>query len=542
MIFKKRDDSCHTVQDVVEKNVGMKSSEFLNSNHAYFIYHLQEAFETIRSYVAKNGMDAKINIIGDYDSDGIHATAILSLMFQELGCRNLFIRLPKRFSEGYGLSENIVDEITEGLVITVDNGIAAINAIQKAKNKNLPVVILDHHLAVTADEKQALPNADVIVDPAVEEHSDFHHYCGAHLALELSKLMLNRTVPHFVIMASIATVTDIMPLTEANRALVQDGLRLINQPTVYEPYAILKEKLGLRDVTVYDYGFRIGPIFNAAERMFDGGAETALHYLTDDMPTVKRAALADTLIHINDQRKKDVEQGLLQTEQVYDQQLPIVLYIPNLNEGIIGIIASDMSEKYNAPCILLTNAKDPGIIKGSGRSIPNIHLKHTLDQVSQYLIKYGGHAEAAGLAMKRDDFNQFKQAWTQSVNELNVQMGPKETLYYDIDINRDLQNDIGHIKEQIYALDQYAPFGVGNPKPTFYLKANINPANLHVMQGSHFKVNGRSMNLLAFNKWADYVAMGSPTLMECIGTIKESVYNNIVSYDFVINHMQPIKE
>lgn len=542
MIFKKRDDSCHTVQDVVEKNVGMKSSEFLNPTRSYFIYHLQEAFEIIRSYVTTNGMDAKINIIGDYDSDGIHATAILILMFQELGCRNLFIRLPKRFSEGYGLSENIVDEITEGLVITVDNGIAAINAIQKAKDKNLPVVILDHHLAVTADEKQVLPNADVIVDPAVEEHSDFHHYCGAHLALELSKLMLNRTVPHFVIMASIATVTDIMPLTEANRALVQEGLRLINQPTVYEPYAILKEKLGLRDVTVYDYGFRIGPIFNAAERMFDGGAETALHYLTDDMPTVKRAAVADTLIHINDQRKKDVEQGLLQTEQVYDQQLPIVLYIPNLNEGIIGIIASDMCDKYNAPCILLTDSTNPDILKGSGRSIPKVHLKHTLDQSSKWLVKYGGHAEAAGLSLKRADFDNFKRDWTKIVQDMHVSMGEKEVLYYDIDVNKDLMNDMGNIKEQLYALEQYAPFGVGNPKPTFYLKASINPDNLKTMKNVHFKVQGKNMNLLAFNQWEDYIAMGSPTLIECIGTIRESVFNNIVSYDFVINHMQKIKE
>ena len=280
-MFVKRRENINTVSDVVSANVGMPVETFCKEVRDPFIFGLKEAVDLTNRYLEKHPK-GPVTIVGDYDSDGINATAIMFWAFMRKGVAPK-LRLPHRFSEGYGLSAKIIDEIDSGLLITVDNGIAAASAVKKAKDKGLTVIVTDHHLPpVDSNGNLILPEADVIVDPHVyPEKSEFEDYCGAALAYRFARALLpDMKLKDLLVLASIATVTDVMPLIGANRTLVRDGLQLINKRHVVPGLNVLLQKLELDDhIDEGDYGFKIGPTFNASGRLYDNGAEKVLGVL-----------------------------------------------------------------------------------------------------------------------------------------------------------------------------------------------------------------------------------------------------------------------
>lgn len=277
MFVKK--DNCRTIEEVVRRNTGMETEQFLTDVRDPFLKNLKEAVEFVKNYISSHP-GCRVTIVGDYDSDGINATTIMYWCFMKMKITPV-LRLPRRMSEGYGLNEKIIDEIPSGLLITVDNGIAALAAVKKAKEKNLAVVVTDHHLPVQdKDGNMLLPEADVILDPHIDSESDFHDYCGAALAYRFARAMFGAKFPELIVLASIAAVSDVVPLIGANRTLVKDGLGYINKRRVVPGLAELLKKLELDDhITEGDYGFLLGPIFNASGRLFDSGAENVVKLL-----------------------------------------------------------------------------------------------------------------------------------------------------------------------------------------------------------------------------------------------------------------------
>ena len=541
MVFKKKNPRLNSISRVVEENVGIPSDIFLATEpQEPFIEGIAEAVKIILQFI-DNDPTRQITIVGDYDSDGINATAIMywSLMTLQRDLHvqlNIVTRLPRRLSEGYGLSEKISDEIPEGsLLITVDNGIAAKTAVEKAKNKGITVIITDHHLpSVTETGEYDLPGADVIVDPHVDNKSEFADYCGAALAYRLGKALVNKELKPLLVLAAIATVTDIVPLVGDNRRLLKRGLDLINEAGgKFNPpglQALLKETNLSDHITEDDFGFTIGPIFNAAGRLIDDGASHVLDLLKCSKNDATASERADKLIEAKSMRKLVVKQCIPRTEaQVRD--FPIVIYDPSIGEGIIGIVAGNLVEKYNCPAIVFTDSGkiEKPILKGSARSIPEIHLKHTLDTISDLMIGYGGHAGAAGLSIQPENLEKFRTAFTKAVGPLPEH---PDTEWYDLELK---EEDIPNIMSE---LKKFAPFGEGNPKIRFHLECDI-PENLNEDQikmgdGSHFKFWMKTYSIVGFGLMPRYKELGCPTHLNMIGTLTESWFNGSSSVKYQV--------
>lgn len=522
-LWKKR-DGCETLKDVIERNVGISIEEFMKPLSSDFILNLDNAVNCIEDAISKS---QHITVFGDYDADGITSSAILYHTLKQLGCDSIDVRLPRRFSEGYGITEKAVQECEEGLLITVDNGIAAVEAIAAAKAKGLTVVVLDHHLL---REDGILPDADVIVDPSAIPGSDFEHYCGAGLAYKLACKLVkdNMFLKRMSCLAAIGTVADVMPLIGDNRQIVIEGLKNINAGVMPRGLNSLLQELGVYSVNETDIGFRLGPILNAAGRLYDDGAAKSFALLvsSDSSSTV----LARELIKINEERKETVAYSMEVCEQIIAEQClfgecPLVVYTTKndtyqFNEGIVGIIAGRLSEQYKCPAIVLTETEEG--FKGSGRS-NTVHLKETLDKVlPEYFVKYGGHAGAAGLTIKKECIEDFKMA-IQEVTEQPETFG-EEIIYYDILITPD------EIPRYAKELLEYAPFGQGNPMPVFLVEnAPLIPkaGAFHKKmgaEGQHLRLFGKGFNFIAFNMSQKYEDLGEPLTIDSIGQLSINTF------------------
>lgn len=499
-VQKKSSNGCvnTSVAEVVSLNTKMDIETFLERMEDPFIPNLKEAAELIKKFIddyrSVHGqkMNVPITIVGDYDSDGINATAIMYWGLVTYGVTPA-TRVPRRFSEGYGLSEKIIDEIHNGLVITVDNGISAYSAIEKAKKKGLSVVVTDHHLAPVDDNGQfIIPPADVVVDPHVTG-AEFSDYCGAAIAYRLVKeLNPTKKLSALLVLASIATVSDVMPLVGANRTLVQDGLKLINRnaPMVPPGLEALLNELKIEVVTEGDYGFSIGPIYNAAGRLYDNGADKVLRLLLGKRGDPRLSLRASMLVEINQQRKDLVKESMAIAEELMTKNpvVPIVLYHETFGEGIIGIIAGQLCEKHNCPVIVFTRSKEKGVLKGSGRSIPGYPLKSILDQIHEHILRYGGHAGAAGLSIEEGKLKDFTEAFVAAVGTLPDH---GDTVLYDLELNRLL------IPAVIEDVKRFAPYGEGNPQVRFRMRYDGTNGKYSVIgDGTHFMIKDGDLTIV----------------------------------------------
>lgn len=525
-MFIKKNILTSTVKEVVERNTGTKAEDFLRPMDEPYIKNLKEAVAILKQNVGR-----PIHIVGDYDSDGINATLIMYLGVKKCGF-DVTTRLPHRFSEGYGLSPKIIDEIDSGVVITVDNGIAAFDAIKKAKAKGLTVIITDHHLA-PVDKKtggKVLPDADIIVDPAVEDESEFHHYCGAAIAYRFVKELLpNVNLIDLMVMASIATVSDVMPLHGANRTLVLQGLKAINAGRGVPGLRALIKELNLGNhITEGDYGFTLGPIINASGRLYDNGAEKVLNTFKyrSDNPMLPPSIML--LTQANERRKKILNESLSKADQMLDGDRPIVVYDPDFGEGIIGLIAGRYCEEQECPVIAFTKT-EKGFLKGSGRSIPGIDLKKVLDSIQDTMIGYGGHAGAAGLSIKPENLEVFKKAFKEACGPI-----PEKStdFFYDLEVEK---REIGNfLKEQAV----YAPYGEGNPQISVLLRNVAVKSYRRIGDGSHFLIYGDGVTLMGFGLAKKYEEAKFPNQITCVGYLKEHWFNGQCSFQMEVKDFE----
>ncbi len=407
-----------------------------------------------------------IYIYGDYDCDGICASVILYKYLKTKNA-NVDVYLPDRFSDGYGLNMNAINNIHKkgcSLIITVDNGITACNEIAYAASLGIDVILTDHH-----EPPQKLPNAFAVIDPKnQEELYPFDDICGSTVAFKLAFAMGidNDILRHELIcFSAIATVADLVPLIDENRTIVSLGLKYIKEDLNSGLSQLLKVA-GLpptSEITASDIAFKIAPRINACGRLLNASIAFEL-FITEDEERAKD--LADELNKINEERKQ-IEESIIELSEKYlnDNELLAkekVLFIPlnDAHEGVIGIAAGKISEEYNRPAIV-GSVKD-GLITASCRSIPGFNIYTALCAANDLFIKFGGHAQAAGFTIKTENFDELVCIVNQQANVMNVDNLLIKHSYYDIETVPAYVT-----KTSVSQMEAFAPYGLKNPKPVF---------------------------------------------------------------------------
>lgn len=474
-VWKKRDEEINSVSQYFAK----KHGKYFFHEKTYSLPKTEEAASLIMA-----NKDKTFYVIGDYDVDGICATSIMVQSLRMVGCKASY-RIPKRFSEGYGISKKILEEIPEGaVVITVDNGIAAIDEIALLKERGHIVIVTDHHLP-----GGQLPKADIIVNPKVY-FDDFDDYCGTGVALKIAEKLLKEVPKSFVALAGIATIADSVPLTGENHSIVKEGLRILNERVslCVGLHAILSI-LNKDKISETDIAFGIAPMLNASGRLYDdGGSQVVGLFLERDMQRAIETSLI--LKEINDERKRELENALLSIREEEKEGNPVVLYMPEVSEGILGLVAAGISEEGKT-AFVFTDSEKEGVLKGSARTAQRgVHLKNLLDQNAGLLEKYGGHEGAAGLSMKLDNLEKFKEKLARDLEEIGVE----QIVYYDLDLEK------LDAKKAYEEMAKYAPYGVGNEAPVFKV-SNVDFATAFCMGAvkEHKKVNKKTFDILWFH-------------------------------------------
>jgi len=456
--------------------------------------------------------DIKIAIASDFDVDGIFSSFILFTALTKLGAK-VMIDTPDRMTEGYGLNNRIVDDAVSsgvGVIVTCDNGIAALEPIAYAKSLGVKVVVTDHH-DIPFEEKDGQRTvmesmADAIVNPKQEDcHYPFKKLCGAGVAYKLVEVLYERFGIHkealheLLEYTAIATVVDVMDLQDENRIIVKHGLKQLRN-TKNIGLSALIEVTGLNPekISAYHIGFVIGPCFNAAGRL-----DTVAMALELLMETDRNKALAHAakLKSLNDSRKDLTIKGFNQAVDVIEttaikQDKVLLVKLKDSHESLSGIIAGRIKEKYHKPTLVFTRTHD-GMIKGSGRSIDAYNMFEGLTKCRNLLDRFGGHPMAAGLTLKEENFQQLKI----SLNE-NAQLTKEDFIPV---IHIDIAMPIEYITEKfISELQLLEPFGKGNTKPVFaeknftLMKAFILGKNKNVLKLSVRNKDNYAMEAIYF--------------------------------------------
>ncbi|ASM95878.1 single-stranded-DNA-specific exonuclease RecJ [Vibrio vulnificus] len=417
------------------------------------ISQLETAVKGLHSYQKLHGIELavallfeaireqkRIIVVGDFDADGATSSALSVLALRMLGSNNVDYLVPNRFEDGYGLSPEVVEQaiaLGAEVIMTVDNGVSSIEGVRYAKEHGLKVLVTDHHLP-----GQVLPEVDAMVNPNLQTCAfpskalagvGVAFYLMMALCVHMRKCgwfadqgMAEPKLMELVDLVALGTVADVVPLDENNRILVHQGLQRIRAGKARPGIQALIEvaKRDARRLVAADFGFALGPRINAAGRLDDMSFGVEL-LMCNNIHAARR--MAHELDGLN-QTRKEIEEGMKQEAMAFcerlqfgeNSELPygLALFQRDWHQGVIGILASRIKEKYHRPVIAFADGGD-GYIKGSCRSIPGLHMRDALDLIDTQnpglILKFGGHAMAAGLTIKECDFERFSQLFDQLV-------------------------------------------------------------------------------------------------------------------------------
>ena len=498
----------------------------------------------------------KILIVGDYDVDGATSTALMMRVLRLFGSQDVSYRIPNRMLDGYGLTVSLLDSILEAapdLIITVDNGISSIAAIAKAKEHGIDVVVTDHHLP-----GEVLPMADAIVNPNLK-NSDFESssLCGVGVAfyvlMAVRRELINQeyftsqTAPNladYLDLVALGTIADLVPLDRNNRCLVQQGIERIRRGRTVVGIQALLEVSGKKqaELSTTDIAFGISPLLNAAGRLDD--MRVGIECLITDAEDRARY-YAGRLYNFNQERKAIERSMTVETEQILakilsnDEELPsgIALYDPSWHQGVIGIVASRVKEKFNLPTFIFAEENDE-LLKGSGRSIAGIHLRDLLESIAteypDMILQFGGHAMAAGLTLRKSAFKAFQNVFTMRAEKLLRDVDPK-VIYTD-----------GELGVEDFTLDNAAvlrtamPWGQTFPEPTFDNTFDVVDAK--ILQNTHLKLELKhpqsnfTINGIAFFKAKDW--QENTEKVRCIYKLDVNEWRGRRSLQLLIDHIE----
>lgn len=493
-------------------------------NELKYLYHpeklsnIDKASDILVTAIQNN---EKILIMGDYDADGATSSVLAVKALQRFGAQQVDFLVPNRFDYGYGLSPEIVElayqEKKPDVIVTVDNGIVNHKGVTKAKSYGFKVIITDHHLPA---ENLPLPEADAIVNPNLQQDGfpsknlagvGVIFYVMSRLRAKLRTInwFEENNIPEpkmteFLDLVALGTVADVVPLDHNNRILVTQGLKRIKQGACSFGILALIEvaKRQYHQITSSDLGFIIGPRLNAAGRLEDMsiGIRCLLsHNILQALP------LAQRLQELNKERQQKQEDMLAEAKEkmAYISSQPmgfsICLYDETWHEGIVGLIASKLKDDYYRPSIIFAPSTETGMIKGSARSIPNLHIRDVLADINamdeSLITKFGGHAMAAGLSLPFDNLQKFTELFESTVKKRLKSSDLEPIILSD-----------GELEDQNFSVEfaqllQSMPWGQGFPEPlfhgTFFLDSQKIIADKHLklwLQTAY----GKSLEAIAF--------------------------------------------
>ena len=477
--FIKR-DNLNTIEECNLRNFELNNVNELNNwfiksnNDQYNIKNLDKAANLILQYKEK-----PVFIFGDYDADGVTSMSIIYLALKFKGFKFINYIAPRR-DEGFGLNNNMVNKkgllankhgfkCSDCLIVTVDNGIAQIDTINYAKKLGFKVIVTDHHLpSFDSENNKLLPNAEFIINPnAIEDSADYNGYCGAGLAYKLATKLLKDDNKKYLLrtIAAIGTVCDQMELREENYTIVNNALYDLNNK-INRQLPAFKALADVFNISHWDsstFGFTIGPAINALERVENGACLEGVKLFTsfdyDDC-----FDFAVKLKKYNDKRKYLTsvameKADLILSEENINEEKPIIIKIPNIKEGLIGIIAGRICEKYKLPVGVFTNDKDGKTLKGSFRSIEGFNIIELLNKANTYFENYGGHEGAAGAGLMSQNFEKMKSEVLKKSPAIKRES--LDEYYYDLEI------DNKNVLEAIEINKKFEPFGLGHQELKF---------------------------------------------------------------------------
>lgn len=486
----------------------------------------------------------KIVVYGDYDADGVTATTLLVQALQSLGA-NVAPYIPDRFTEGYGLSKQSVAELAQNevhLVITVDCGIRSVDEITYGNEMGLTFIVTDHHhVSKDAAGNDVIPPAAAVINPKQTAcRYPFKDLAGVGVAFRLAQALFAEadkagsdvqpgiTEAALLDLVAVGTVADMVPLVGENRMMVQQGLTHLNPPSRAGLQALLEQSGRTTEVDAGTIGFVIGPRLNAAGRL--AHAELAYKLLLADT-VLEALPLAVELHRINLERQtmtqRFVEKArshILQAEQ------PAPVYViadPEFNQGVVGLVASRLTDECYRPTLVAQQGETH--TKGSGRSIPEFDITRALDQCADLLVKYGGHAAAAGFTIENKNLAHFTQRLTEIAEQSFDHQSLQRVIAVDAEINlRGVKAGL------VQAIEDLQPFGYGNPSPQFVTRnLTVQYHSLVGKEKTHLKLrlfDGRqTWDSIGFGLGQAWPALPGGSIVDIVYSLEFNAWNGKVS-------------
>lgn len=508
---------------------------------------MDKAVQRIEDAILHN---ERIRIYGDYDVDGTVSTAMLIRYLRHIGAQADYY-IPQRFTEFYGLSCETVDDCLRdniSLLITVDTGTTATEAIAYAQNTGIDVIVCDHH-----EPTDTLPPAYALLNPIMPDSTyPFKNLCACGVTFKLLQaLCAHHNEPHaaydYLDLVAIATAADMVPLIGENRTLVHFGLERMNQQPLPGIRGLMEcTNITLGTITSSTLVYNLAPLINAAGRM--GDAERAVELMLTEDP-LQAFRFAQDLESKNYQRRviddKTFSEAQVMAEEMITKQhrRSLVLYHPDWHVGVINIVASRLAEKYHLPTIMLTSIDH--VAKGSARSIKNFDIHAALKQCRQYLRQFGGHKYAAGLSLDEQNIAALRDAFDHIVrstlsNDMLIPETPIDTEITFEDIS----------PEFLTFLRLFAPFGYGNPKPAFLTRHVLPVGRASIVGKNHLRMRVRQNNLvfdaIGFALGNKLDLCNSGETLSLVYTIEEIRHNQRTSVqlylkDIALTREQPLK-
>jgi len=521
----------------------------------YSLNDMQKAIDRTISCIVSN---EKVGIFGDYDVDGATSTAILGNYFRALNLP-YEIYIPDRQKEGFGPNEKGFDYLIENgskLIFTVDCGTLSYLPIEYANTKKIDVIVIDHH-----QSEINLPKAHSIVNPnRFDDRSELNYLCAAGVCfmflvalnkrLRENNWFINKSINepdllNFLDLVSLGTICDVVPLVDLNRAFVNQGLKVVNQ----------KKNLGLKtlieiseienNLTTYHLGYVLGPKINAGGRVGKSTHGAKLLLNNDSKDAFK---ISSELNNYNKERQlleKELLKDIMDKDYGLTDEPVIVLYGENWHEGIIGIIAARIKEKYNKPTFIISTKS--GLGKGSARSIYGFDIGTAVIAAVQnkILIRGGGHKMAAGFTLDTDKIIEFKNFLIRKFKSININLESKKNIFYDTEISPSAINI--DFYEKINVL---SPFGSGNPEPKFIIK-NVRPVNSKIVGEKHIKSvfegsDSSTFKTITFNcvdnELGSYLLKKNIKNFNILGKLSLNEWRGQKNVEFIIDDISVIKE
>ena len=541
---------------------------FINKENAamYDPFLLPDMKKAVLRIVEAEAKNEKVMVYGDYDVDGITGTSILVTFFRGLGL-NVSYHIPERLTEGYGVNAEAVKSFKDkgiSLVVTVDTGITAVDEVRLGKELGMDFIITDHHVC-----RPELPDAVAIVDPKREDCVyPFRDLAGVGVAFKLICAYncymatgeteytkddreiifdaLRETYKNYGDITALGTIADVMPVVDENRLIIAYGLNRMKKTKNKGLAALLKvtdlvsEENGAKKITSTNVGFVLAPRINAAGRL--GSASKAVEmFLTES--DEKAEELAAWLCEQNKERQKieleivsEAEEQIAKAGSIHDERM-IVLSSDSWHHGVIGIVSSRITEKYNLPSILISFDGSENDGKGSGRSIAGFDLLSAITACSDRLIKFGGHTLAAGLSLKRSEYEAFKTEICEYAKErISDEMLVRET-YYDAELAPD---DVTHAL--VDDLSKLEPFGEGNPVPAFLMTGLKITEIIPLKEGKHVRVcftkDGKNVVGMYFGMSAKSFPYLPTDTVDILFNVSENEFRGTVTTQIFIRDMR----